>query len=194
MIPQYLKLQKKIECGAQFIINQIGFDSRKISELRCYMNAHGMGDTPAHRQRLPVEPARRRDFSRRQDSRRRGQRCALGALPRTQAQSPDRGKAFFLEFAAKQIAIYRGLGFRGVYLGGVHNYPAIERILEIERTFAPGDWKQFAREIRFSRPGEFFYFTEDPATGLANPREESPRSRVSSRHVTAVYRLSKLVA
>ncbi len=42
VIPQYLKLEKKIECGAQFIINQIGFDSRKISELRCYMDAHGM--------------------------------------------------------------------------------------------------------------------------------------------------------
>ena len=46
MIPQYLKLEKKVECGAQFIINQIGFDSRKISELRCYMDAHGMKETP----------------------------------------------------------------------------------------------------------------------------------------------------
>ncbi len=46
VIPQYLKLEKKIECGAQFIINQIGFDSRKISELRCYMDAHGMKETP----------------------------------------------------------------------------------------------------------------------------------------------------
>ncbi len=46
VIPQYLKLEKKVECGAQFIINQIGFDSRKISELRCYMDAHGMKETP----------------------------------------------------------------------------------------------------------------------------------------------------
>ena len=38
LIPQYLKLQKKIECGAQFIINQIGFDSRKISELRAWLS------------------------------------------------------------------------------------------------------------------------------------------------------------
>ncbi len=54
------------------------------------------------------------------------------------SQSPDGGKAFFLEFAAKQIAIYRGLGFRGVYLGGVHNFAAIESILEIERQFCAG--------------------------------------------------------
>src|SRR5579863_3919630 len=29
VMPQYFKLQKKIECGAQYIINQIGYDARK---------------------------------------------------------------------------------------------------------------------------------------------------------------------
>src|SRR5690606_37130975 len=74
------------------------------------------------------------------------------------AQAPDGGKGFFVELAAKQIAIYRGLGFRGAYLGGVHNFPVIERILQLERSFAPDDWKQFAREISFSRPNEFHYY------------------------------------
>src|SRR6185436_7165801 len=46
VMPQYFKLQKKVECGAQFIINQIGFDSRKASELRLYMDQHGMTPTP----------------------------------------------------------------------------------------------------------------------------------------------------
>lgn len=191
VIPQYFKLQKKIECGAHFIINQIGFDSRKISELGAYTRAHGMGDTPLignvyllnsrvaqlfHEGRIPgvvvSDPL--------------WERC------RCQSSSPDGGKAFFLEFAAKQIAIYRGLGFRGVYLGGVHNSPAMERILEIERSFAPDDWKEFAREIRFSRPGEFFYYAQNPATGLADSTCENPRLDTSTKHVTAVYQISKL--
>ena len=46
VVPQYLKLKKKIECGAQFIISQIGFDARKTSELRGYMDTHGAKDTP----------------------------------------------------------------------------------------------------------------------------------------------------
>src|SRR3954465_5337258 len=46
VMPQYFKLQKKVECGAHFIINQIGFDARKTSELRFYMDAHGMKQTP----------------------------------------------------------------------------------------------------------------------------------------------------
>ena len=115
----------------------------------------------------------------------------MGTLPEAGRLRRPR-KAFFLELAAKQIAIYRGLGFRGVYLGGVHSLAAIERILEIERSFAPDNWKQFAREIRFSRQGEFFYYPEDPATGLANLIEETSRPKDSSKHVTAVYQISKL--
>ena len=174
VMPQYFKLQKKIECGAGFIINQIGFDSRKISELRLYMDTHGMKNSPLignvfllsarvaqifHEKRIPGVVVSR----------------ALLELCQKHGQSPDGGKAFFLELAAKQIAIYRGLGYRGAYLGGVHNFPAIQKILEIAKTFSPDDWKQFAREIRFSRPGEYFYFAENPATGLADRGEAKSR-------------------
>jgi methylenetetrahydrofolate reductase (NADPH) len=191
VVPQYLKLKKKIESGAQFIISQIGFDARKTSELRCYMDAHGAKDTPLignvyllssrvaqifHQGRIPgvvvSEP--------------------LFELSRLHGQSPDRGKAFFIEFAAKQIAICRGLGYRGAYLGGVHDFKSIESILAMERSFGPDDWKQFAREIQFSRPDEFFYYEANPGTGLADPEREAPRPQESRRHVTMVYAISKL--
>jgi methylenetetrahydrofolate reductase (NADPH) len=189
-MPQYLKLQKKVECGAQFIINQIGFDSRKISELRLYMDAHGMKDTPLIGNVYVLNPRVAKIFHR-------------GGIPgvvltdpllevcEKQGQSPDGGKAFFYEFAAKQVAIYRGLGFRGAYLGGSHQFPVIHKILEIERTFAPDDWKQFAGEIQFSRPGEFFYYARDPGTGLADPSRENSRPPASAKHVGVVYGLSK---
>jgi methylenetetrahydrofolate reductase (NADPH) len=106
-------------------------------------------------------------------------------------QSADGGKAFFREFAAKQIAIYRGLGFRGVYLGGVHTLPAIEKILAIERTFGADDWKSFAREIRFSRPGEFFYYGENLATGLADAAVRHNGVAEQTKHIGAVYSFSK---
>lgn len=191
VIPQYMKLEKKVECGARFIVNQIGFDSRKMSELRCYMDAHRMKQTPLIGNVYLLSPRVAELFH---EGKIPGVVVshALWELCRERGASPDGGKAFFQEFAAKQIAIYRGLGFRGVYLGGVHNFPAIERILEIERSFAPDDWKQFAREIRFSRPGEFFYYAEDLETGLADPQREAPRPRRHSEQVTAVYEISKL--
>ena len=46
VIPQYLKLAAKVASGARFIINQIGFDARKMHELRAYMDAHAMREVP----------------------------------------------------------------------------------------------------------------------------------------------------
>jgi len=190
VVPQYRKLEKKVECGAQFIINQIGFDARKISELRLYMDTHGMRTTPLignvyvlnakvaeifHRGRIPGVVVSR----------------ALDELCRKQAGSADGGKAFFREFAAKQIAIYRGLGYRGAYIGGVHDFGAMEAILETERSFGSEDWRTFAREMQFSRPGEFFYYGQNPETGLASG-EENARPRGSTKHVTVTYAISKL--
>ncbi|HEY1661821.1 MAG TPA: methylenetetrahydrofolate reductase C-terminal domain-containing protein [Verrucomicrobiae bacterium] len=190
VMPQYFKLEKKVECGAQFIINQIGFDSRKISELRRYMDHHGMMRTPLignvyllsgrvarifHEGKIPGVVVSRELFE----------------LCEKQAGWIDGGKAFFIEFAAKQIAIYRGLGYRGVYLGGVHDFEVIQKILQVEKTFAPDDWKQFARDINFSRPGEFFYYAENPATGLADPERRGSNSPVESKHVSAAYEISK---
>ena len=190
VIPQYLKLRKKVECGAQFIINQIGFDARKISELRAWMDAHSLHGTPLIGNVYLLSSRVAQIFN---EGRIPGVVVtpALLELCRQHSCSADGGKSFFLEFAAKQIAVYRGLGFRGVYLGGAHSFPAIEKILSIERSFAPDDWKQFAREIQFSRPGEFFYYESDPATGLADPARQTPRTETRSKHVTALYQISK---
>src|SRR5208282_2753405 len=60
----------------------------------------------------------------------------LLALAEKQQSSPDHGREFFLEFAAKQCAIAKGLGFRGVYLGGRLRLEDYERVLEIWDSFA----------------------------------------------------------
>jgi methylenetetrahydrofolate reductase (NADPH) len=192
VVPQYLKLQKKVECGARFIINQVGYDSRKAHELRRYMDDHGMKHIPLIGNVYLLNPKVAQVFN---SGRIPGiiVTPALLELCLKQGQSPDGGKAFFYEFAAKQIAIFRGLGYRGAYLGGVHNFATVERMMEIVRSFAPDDWKQFAREIRFSRPGEFFHYAEDPATGLSAPTPQPPiESPAKSKHVGLLYRLSKL--
>lgn len=191
VIPQYRKLEKKVQCGAHFIINQIGFDSRKASELRLYMDARAMRQTPLIGNVYVLNTRVAEVF--------RSGRIAgvvvsesLADLCRRQGQSRDKGQAFFAEFAAKQMAIYRGLGYRGAYLGGIHNHSLIERVLDIERSFAPDDWKQFARELQFPCPGEFFFYAQHPETGLADASRENPRPPAAGKHVTAAYRISKL--
>ena len=44
VIPQLLKMEKKIAAGARYLINQIGYDSRKIHELIAWMQRRGLTD------------------------------------------------------------------------------------------------------------------------------------------------------
>lgn len=198
VMPQYLKLERKIACGAQFVINQIGYDSRKIHELIAYMRNHGMGRVPLIGNVYVLNPKVASLF--------RSMKIPgvviseeLFEETRRQGESPDRGKAFFRELAARQIAVYRGLGYRGAYLGGVHSYDEIERVLEIEKSFGVNDWKQFAKEIAYSRTNEFFYYEADGDSGLCNSEQvnreylRSLKSPGKNRHVTFSYRMSKAI-
>lgn len=190
VMPQYFKLEKKVECGAHFIINQIGYDSRKIHELRLYMDHHGMKETPLIGNVYVLSPKVAQLFYE-------------GKIPGVvvtkeladscikHGKSADHGKAFFYELAAKQIAIYKGLGYRGAYLGGVHDFSAIDKVLEIEQTFSPDDWKQFVSEINFSRPGEFFFYSKDPETGLADAARRDTNYKTKRKPVSINYYVSK---
>jgi methylenetetrahydrofolate reductase (NADPH) len=193
VLPQLLKLEKKISAGARWVINQIGYDARKMSELVAWIRCRDLGHVPLIGNVYVLNPTVARVF-------RAGQipgvviSDELAELCERHRASADRGKEFFLELAAKQIAIYRGLGYRGAYLGGVHAIEDFERVLEIESTFASGDWREFVRVLGYSRPGEFFFFEADPATGLANPKALS-RAYLSSvaPRPNVVYRFSKFM-
>ncbi len=189
-IPQLLKMERKIAAGARFFINQIGYDSRKAHELIGWMRQRGHGQVPLIGNVYLLNPAVARVF---QAQRIPGVVVSdeLAQLCGRHGASPDNGRAFFLELAAKQLAIYRGLGYRGAYLGGVRTVEQIQRVLEIERGFAPGDWREFAREIRFSRPGEWFAYAEDGATGLADLERTNAPGLPNGRNLTYTYRFSK---
>jgi methylenetetrahydrofolate reductase (NADPH) len=190
VVPQLLKAERKIAAGARFLINQIGYDSRKIHELIAWLQHRGHGGVPLIGNVFVLNPGVAKVF--------RSRRIPgvvisdeLAAVCERQAASPDRGRAFFLELAAKQVAIYRGLGYRGAYLGGVHTVADVDRVLALARGFAPDDWRQFARELRYSRPGEYFLYAEDTATGLADAGRPSPERRPTKSGVSFSYRFAK---
>ncbi|MEC8841303.1 MAG: methylenetetrahydrofolate reductase C-terminal domain-containing protein, partial [Candidatus Poribacteria bacterium] len=107
----------------------------------------------------------------------------LLALIEKQVGSSDKGKTFFLEFAAKQCAIAKGLGFRGVYLGGHLKASDYKRVLEIADQFGEDDWQDFAKEICFSQTDEFYFFEPDIATKLSST--EINREYLHSKHLKA---------
>ena len=116
VMPQYFKLRKKVQAGARFVINQIGWNARKDDELLRWIR----------REELPLSvlanvyllsPAAARVFH-------QGKIPGvvvteeLLALAERHGASADKGRGFFLDLAAKHVAVARGLGFDGVYLGG----------------------------------------------------------------------------
>jgi len=199
VMPQYFKLAKKIESGAAFIINQIGYDSRKQDELLKYMRIRNL-KVPVIANVYVLSLAAARFFNGGQIP-----GCVvtdeLLALVEKQSASPDKGKAFFLEFAARQCAIARGLGFRGVYLGGHLKYEDYEQVLQMAASFGAGDWKDFAREIHFHQPGEFYFLEADPLTGLSATeinREYAASKTAESlqrlrRHIPLSYKINRAV-
>jgi methylenetetrahydrofolate reductase (NADPH) len=112
---------------------------------------------------------------------------------------PDKGKKFFNELAAKQVAVFKGLGFAAAYLGGIASAEMFDEVLSLAECYAPDDWRVFLREIQFAQPGEFFLFEHDPVTGLSEPDRinrdylASLRQPEKPREATLPYRFSRLV-
>ena len=193
VMPQYFKLARKIQAGARFIINQIGYDARKMDELLKYMAAHGLA-VPVVANIFVLSASAARYFH---SGKIPGVTVTdeLMALIEKHAAAPDKGKAFLLEFAAKQCAIARGLGYRGIYLGGHLRVEDYERIFDLLDSFGPLDWLDFVKDVRYSQPGEFYYFEPDPKTGLSSGEvnREYLKSRRQPAPAPLAYRINRQV-
>jgi methylenetetrahydrofolate reductase (NADPH) len=195
VIPQYLKLRKKIDNGARFVINQIGWHATKDDELVRWLRGEDLSVRTLANVYLLSAPAARA-FNR---GRVPGVVVTdeLLALTERQAASPDRGRAFFIDLAAKQVAIARGLGFDGAYLGGHAPASAFQAILDRAEQYLGGDqWIDLARDVQFPAPDEFHLFERDPDTGLCTDEVStgylrSKRERRTQLPVPLRYRVSR---
>jgi methylenetetrahydrofolate reductase (NADPH) len=198
VIPQYLKLRRKIETGARFIINQAGYDARKDDELVRWLALSGL-QVPVIANVFLLSLGAARAFN---AGRVPGVVVTdeLVALAEHYAGSADRGRSFFLELAAKQVAIARGVGFRGAYLGGKLDLADCEEILARAEAFGRDGWKQVAGDVGFGYPDEFYYFERDDTTGLSTSEVSgallASRTKAARRHArlrTPInYRTSRL--
>ena len=195
VMPQYFKLAKKVQAGAEFVINQLGWNARKDSELLQWVRAH----------ELPVQMIANVYLLTRGVARvfhaGRIPGCVVTDELLAQAEKygagEDKGREFFVDLAAKQVAVARGLGFNGVYIGGHMPIATYDEILD--RAAAIGDqWSQVAGDLHYDRPGEFYLYGRDPQTGLSDGREreqylDSKRRRRTDLKVPARYRVSRVM-
>jgi methylenetetrahydrofolate reductase (NADPH) len=194
VMPQYFKLHKKVAAGARFVIKQIGWNVRKDDELLRWIGREGL---PVHALAnvYVLSPAAARAFH-------RGKipgvvvSDELLELVERHGTGPDRGRRFFVELAAKHVAVARGLGFAGVYLGGHMPASTFGEIVAQAAAYGEDDWRGLARELCFGFEDEFYFFERDPDTGLSSDRVdpaylESKRQRRTDLRVPLRYRFSR---
>ena len=194
VMPQYQKLRKKARAGARFVINQIGWDARKDDELLRWIR----------RERLPLRTVANIYLLSRPAARafHRGRipgvvvTDELLELAERNGASRDKGRGFFVDLAARHVAVARGLGFDGVYLGGHMPAGTFGEILERAATYGCDQWRALAREIQFPFPDEFYFFERDPETGLSSDEVDrdyvkSKRRRRTELPVPFSYRVSR---
>jgi methylenetetrahydrofolate reductase (NADPH) len=74
-----------------------------------------------------------------------------------EAKAEDKGRAAGLERAARTVAILRGLGYAGAYIGGTHDADQIAWIIRRGAEIAP-DWEDYARELRYPPKNAFYLY------------------------------------
>lgn len=168
-LTQLYKMDMKIRTGARWLVSQIGYDARKHHELVRYLDWKLGTQKPPLLGSIYVLSAPAARFFGRWGIPGVAVNSDLVDVANRAAESKDRGRAFFNELAAKQIAVLRGVGYNGVYLSGRLTYKRIEQILDIADQFKGDDWKAAAAEIGYSQPGEFYLFEPDDSPNTASP-------------------------
>ncbi len=156
-VSQYVKLEKKIRAGAQYIIIQLGFDARKHIEMIRYLREYLKSDIPVMGSVYILSSGAARVMNAGEVP-----GCYVGdeqlALIRKEAKSEDKGKDARLTRAARQIAILKGLGYNGVHIEGLSlKIPDVTEILS--RADDIGDnWRDHLPEFRFAPEHPFYFF------------------------------------
>ncbi len=175
---QYLKMAKKINAGANYLITNCGWDMRKLAELAWYRDARGFRTPLVANLLMPTMGWARGIHSHRLP----GVFMSDDLFEKIRDEHA-RGKAEARESAAYRLALQivgaQRLGYAGVQLSGVDTYEelcaAMERAHELGRALPSlEDWQQAwdeahrladGRLVEFAPRGGLYLFDAKPEPG-----------------------------
>ncbi len=188
LVLQYLKLQRKIDAGADYLITQLGFDARKFQELILFMQTRNLKVPALGNVFIPNLPVTKMMHK--------------GELPgciipeklfqqiMSEADSADRGKEARLTRAAQLLAILKGLGYNGAHIGGPGLVFSDLAFLMDQASLFETDWERFIPKLSFWPENAFYYFQADPTSGLNSPTINHPKESTTPK-TSPHYTISK---
>lgn len=162
LMMQLYKLELKIHAGARYIITQLGFNLRKLYELKQYLVREGLGHVPVMANiYVPTATIARMMQA--------GEVAGCVIPNELIARLEKEKKPQRLERAALMAAAAKDLGFAGAHIGGF-GLGHRDLLTIIERASVIGaDWRSRLDELVFNWPNEF-YLLPPADDGLSDGR------------------------
>jgi methylenetetrahydrofolate reductase (NADPH) len=101
---------------------------------------------------------------------------ALLAAVRAESRAPDRGRRARLERAARTVAVLRGLGYAGAYIGGTHDADQVSFIIRRAAELAPR-WEELAADLHYCDPAGIYLYADAGAPVGAHVNREAGSGR-----------------
>jgi len=180
---QFYKLQLKLAAGARFFITQLGFNLRKLYELKQYLAREGMGSVPVVANVYVPTATIARMMKAGEVA---GCTVSDALIERLEKEKkPER-----LERAALMVAAAKDLGFAGAHIGGFRLSHADVMAIRDRALVIGSDWRLRMEELVFALPGEFYLFPQG-AGGLSDASGEYQTTR--SARLRLLQRLTMTV-
>jgi methylenetetrahydrofolate reductase (NADPH) len=156
-VMQYVKLEKKLRAGADFVVTQLGYESRKFAEFIRYLRQVLKSQVPVLGSVYLLSAGAARFMN-------RGEVPGCYVIDRLveileqEAKSSDKGKGARLERAARQVAVLKGLGYNGAHIEGLAlKFPDVVQIMERAGEIG-ASWRDFVEDFDYSADGTYFLF------------------------------------
>jgi methylenetetrahydrofolate reductase (NADPH) len=187
LVPQLLKLAMKARAGADLAVTQVGYDARSWSELMGWSRSQGLDIPLMASVYILSRPVSRVFHANGVPGIRLSD--ALLAWVEREATAPDKGRAAFLELAAKQLAVVRGLGYAGAYIAGQRSSGEIDTVLRRADELA-AEWRSLLADVSFPEPRPHRLFEPGDVPQLAS---DQPVRSTRARRAPTFYRLNRFV-
>jgi methylenetetrahydrofolate reductase (NADPH) len=172
---QYAKMRRKIAAGANYIITQLGYDARKYDELIRIQEELGCR-LPTLASLYVLTPGAARMMN---QGKIPGCVVPDQLLQKVEEEWQDKaaGRRAAIERAAKLGVVLKGLGYRGIHIGGIHTSfevaaRMLDRMEEIEN-----QWQDFLPEFDYPQKDGFYIYSREAMskdTFARTPKQTKP--------------------